>query len=185
MAISYALELEAEVEPVRLLHIISDRLGLKQQKDMLKGLGITVYAYCPDDSDKSLAEQEFGFRPGVCAGFRINSNSGYEEGMRSVLQASLTLLGEVPGDAVLLFNYETVLFQRTGGRFIADNNIETFAASELALYYESMKNGIPPNIAYEFADHEELTAFWDKTSEDNGIFPSDQVRDEWVSAKTG
>jgi hypothetical protein len=72
---------------------------------MLKGRGITVYTYCPDDSDKLLAEQESGFRPGVCAGFRINSSSGYEEGLRTVLQAAMTLLGEMPGDAVLLFNY--------------------------------------------------------------------------------
>ncbi len=78
MALSYGLELEAEIEPVRALRIIADCLGLEWQQGILKGTGITVSAHREDDFDKSSADREFGFQPSICVGFRINPNKAYE-----------------------------------------------------------------------------------------------------------
>jgi len=132
MALSYGLEIEAELEPTRALHIIADDLGLERQEGVLKGPGVTVNVCKQDEFDKSVTEQEFGFRPAICVGFRINSNSEYEEGVRIVFQATMILLREVAGDAVLLFNYDTMILRRIDNQIIFDrNNLEPCIDSEL------------------------------------------------------
>jgi len=132
MALSYGLEIEAKLEPARALHIIADDLGLERQEGVLKGPGITVNACRQDEFEKSVTDHEFGFRPAICVGFRINPNLEYEEGVRTVFRATMILLREVAGDAVLLFNYDTMILGRIDNQIIFDrNNLEPCIGSEM------------------------------------------------------
>ncbi len=52
--------------------------------------------------------------------------------MRMVVRATMTLLHEVIGGAVLLFNYETIIVQRIDNQLIFNkNDLESWIASEL------------------------------------------------------
>ncbi len=59
MALSYGLELEARLEPAEILHMIADNLALEWHQGILRGPGITVNVYKPDESDISVIESEF------------------------------------------------------------------------------------------------------------------------------
>ncbi len=144
MAVEYDLNIATELEPIQALHIISDGLNLKWRTDtLLERPGIQVSAIPSPELRQSVIEEEFGgFRPTIFVLFRIFPNADYEGGIRILRQATMELLRQVPGDAVLLFNGETIVLQRLGGKLMLKEGWGNWNASELAdvtLPYELRK----------------------------------------------
>ncbi len=143
MALSYSLEIEAGIEPEVLLLMIAHSSGLEWEGGMLRGAGMTVDAHRQDDFEKSVTEEEFGFRPSVFAGFRISPDEAYEEAIRILMRTTMTLLREVPGDVVLLFNYETMILGRLGNQLrFNEEEPDLHVLSELSDLTEAYENEV-------------------------------------------
>ncbi|MHC5771272.1 MAG: SitI3 family protein [Nostoc sp.] len=112
MALSYGLELETDLSPKQVLHILAQKLDLKWEQETLLGSGVIINALIEDKDNQLLFNEKFGYKPSVFVGFRVNPNEYFEEGMRTMIRACMNWLTQIKGNAVLLFNYETIIFQR-------------------------------------------------------------------------
>jgi hypothetical protein len=143
VALDYSLDIATELEPIQALHIVSDGLGLEWRTDtLLEQPGVQVCAIKNSELGQSVIEEWFGFRPTISVLFRIFTNEDYEGGKHTLQQATMELLRQVPGDAVLLFNGETIVLQRIGGQLVLNQGWGNWNASEMAamtLPYELRK----------------------------------------------
>ncbi|MEA5567632.1 SitI3 family protein [Anabaena sp. UHCC 0399] len=118
MALSYGLELETDLSPKQVLHILAQKLDLKWQQETLHGSGVMINSHIEDEDNQLLFAEKLGYNPSVFVGFRVNPNQDFEEGMRTMIRACMNLLTQIKGNAVLLFNYETIVFQRINHELI-------------------------------------------------------------------
>lgn len=134
MALDYDLHMATALEPTQTLCLMLNKFSLKWNIDnnWLVGAGVIVGAIKSTELNQSILEEEFcGFRPTVSVWFEIDKFN-YEEGMNTLRQATMEVLRQVPGDAVLLFNGETIVLQRLGGRLILNEGWEDWNADLLA-----------------------------------------------------
>ena len=114
MAISYELDLVTKLEPEQALKLISSQKKLFGLDNSLREDGIQIRASYLDESEQLLAEEMPQFHPTLAINFRLNPNQ-YDTAMKALCNATLALLTQEPGDAVLLLNFETVILQRING----------------------------------------------------------------------
>ncbi len=133
MSLSYTLELETKVEPQKLLQLLVERHNLQWHQETISGKGIWVNAYVEDDPEnQSLTKEEFGFIPSIIFAFRINTDDTLEIGEQTLIRAVMTLLQEVAGNAILLFNNENLVLQRINNQLIFNQDMwEEWTANEL------------------------------------------------------
>ena len=133
MSLSYTLELQKKLEPKQLLQLLIERHNLQWHQDTISGKGIWVNAYTEDDADnQSLTKEEFGFIPSTIISFRINTDDTLEIGERTLIRAVMTLLQQVTGNAILLFNYENLVLQRINNKLIFNKDMwEEWTANEM------------------------------------------------------
>ncbi|MFB2737116.1 SitI3 family protein [Umezakia ovalisporum] len=118
MALSYGLELETDLSPKQVLQILAQKLDLKWQQETLHGSGVMINSHIEDADDQLLFAEKFAYQPSVLVGFRVNPNQDFEQGMRTMIRSCMDLLTQIKGNAVLLFNYETLVFQRINHELI-------------------------------------------------------------------
>ncbi len=127
MALEYDLQLSTGLGHTQALEMLVRQIdGLEQDEDssFLFGSTITVHASESDGMSRKVIERGFHFEPTLSVLFRFVSNTDYDSFKQLMLRATMLLL-ERAQDAVLLFNYETIVLQRLGGRltFNADHHI--------------------------------------------------------------
>lgn len=133
MASEYSLVISTDLAPIRALHIVSKGLGLKWEDSntYLVGLGVLVGATSQGGLGQSVIEEAFGFRPDISVLFRINPKEDHEKGRHTLLRATMELLRQIPGDAVLLFNGENIILQRIEGQLVLNEEWGNWTASQL------------------------------------------------------
>ena len=133
MSLSYTLELEKKLEPKQLLQLLVERHNLQWHQETISGKGIWINAYAEDDPEnQSLTKKEFGFIPSTIISFRVNTDDTLEIGERTLIRAVMTLLQQVTGNAILLFNYENLVLQRINNQLIFNQDMwEEWTANEL------------------------------------------------------
>lgn len=142
MASEFVLHIVTELEPDDALHLISRNLELEEIKDdedededegkiYVKGPGVLVSAVAASSRRKSLIEEIFGFRPDITVWFRIQPKENYSKGKDTILRATMVLLKEAQGDAVLLFNGEEIVLQRIGGKLVYNKGFSDWDLSQL------------------------------------------------------
>ena len=141
MSLSYTLELEKKLEPKQLLQLLVERHNLQWHQETISGKRIWINAYIEDDPEnQSLTKEEFGFVPSTIIGFQINTDDTLEIGEQTLIRAVMTILQEVIGNAILLFNYENLVLQRINNQLIFNQDMwEEWTASEIERF----------NIPYE------------------------------------
>lgn len=115
MALEYQLILSTESSIASLLETISQRSGLAWSADhtFLAGIGVQVSGIASSRSRQSTIEEGFGFRPEAQLFFRMASDPEERRvGYRTMLEVIVGVLQQEAGQAVLLFNGETILLQR-------------------------------------------------------------------------
>ncbi len=141
MSLSYTLELENKLEPKKLLQLLVERHNLQWHQDTISGKGIWINAHTEDDADnQSLTKEEFGFAPSTIIGFRINTDDTLEIIEQTLISAVMTILQEVTGNTILLFNYEKLVLKRINNQLIFNQDMwEEWTTSEIERF----------NIPYE------------------------------------
>jgi len=133
MSLDYDLRIVTDWEPMQTLELLLKKLQLEWGKDSrLLGPGIVVGVLQEDERDKSFMQSLFGFTPTVDVWFWLDSTAEDDRGKQTLLQAVMLLLSEMPGDAVLLINYETIVLQRIRGTLIFNQELGSWSDEELA-----------------------------------------------------
>ena len=133
MSVDYELRLVTDWQPRQILEILSKELGLQwQENSRLLGRGIVLGATTEPEQRQSLMMEAFGFQPTVDIWFRVETNEEISPGKTILLKASLLLLGQIPGDGVLLVGEEKIVFQRIDGTLIFNKKLQVWADYELS-----------------------------------------------------
>ncbi|MFE1748096.1 SitI3 family protein [Coleofasciculus sp. H7-2] len=136
MSLDYDLSIATDLKPIQALHIVSKGFDLEwdsaSSNPCLFGSGILVGAHPQLDIRQSVIEEAFGFRPTIDVWFQINSNVNYEGGKHTLLWVTIELLRQISGDAVLLFNGESIIFQRLAGQLLLNEDWHDWATSHLS-----------------------------------------------------
>ncbi|QLE57420.1 SitI3 family protein [Nostoc sp. TCL26-01] len=133
MALSYGLELETDLSPKQVLQILAQKLDLNWEQENLLGSGVIINAHIEDEDNQLLFNEKFGYKASVFVGFRVNPNQDFEQGMRIMIRACMNLLIQIKGNAMLLFNYETIVFQRINHELIFNQEMcEPWIEAEMA-----------------------------------------------------
>jgi hypothetical protein len=140
VAIEYDLEFATEFEPKVVLDVVAEKLSFKWwEQSHLIAIGLIMGAYNPSKTSElsqSCFEEAYGFRPTLSVWFRLDKFADYDEGYRNMMRATTLLLSYIPGDAVLVFNGEITVLQRTNGELAINSELNPSPPGEVTLPYE-------------------------------------------------
>ena len=125
MSLNYTLSIAGAHSNDALLEKIQLAKGYSMTTNEIFAPGLRLRFSKPGPVDSQIIEEEFGFSPGVQIDFRVDKMSNPETVAMYLLRGCRALLDQTPGDAVLLFNGETVIFLRQAGRLVL-NPVEGF-----------------------------------------------------------
>lgn len=135
----YYLESAMTLDPMQVLHLLSDELGLEWSIDdknknqtCLRGpalvVGAVKHAFPP------IIEKAFGFRPNVHVWFRMTPyKNGYNSASLLMLKAVTIMLRHDSADAVLVFDAGTLVtvLQRSSGQLVLNEEWGRWTETEL------------------------------------------------------
>ena len=134
MSLDYELRIDSTWDSVELLSFLKESLNF-QQEESEKNLwipGIWLRSSRETEKNQTMMHSWFGFKPTLIVAFVLNSIHDYEIGKATLLKTVVRLLQEIPGDAVLLFNYESLVLQRIAGELIFNQTLQTWPKSEIS-----------------------------------------------------
>lgn len=140
MSLDYDLEFEQNIEPKKLLQLLVDLCGFQWQQTGISGFGLWINAYQEEDEDSRILMEETQFVPRTVVSFSFRSKEDLETEERTLIRSVMILLQKVSGNAILLFNYESIVCQRIKNRLIFNKKFwEKYTANEvfqLGISYE-------------------------------------------------
>ncbi len=117
-----------------MLEDIHQRLDFSWSQDhtFLSSVGVQVSATACGQSYGEMLKDGFGLCFDVGVRFRLAKDPDERQvGLRMMLRVVLEMLGQEPGQAVLLFNDETILLQRIGEGLILNSDWQGWQKSAL------------------------------------------------------
>lgn len=129
----YALHLEVDMQPEKALNSLRKILCLESasNEEPLEAPGVVISAFKQSLIGQEIIEEAFSFRPETIVWFRIKPKERRVIGRKTLLTATLGMLKECSGDAVLLFNGEDVVLKRIHGKLVANEAFSFWVAPEL------------------------------------------------------
>lgn len=118
MALEYQLVISTDSSIKSLREVVHQHSSLVWSADhtFLTGTGVQVSGIASSRSRQATIEEGFGFRPEAQLFFRMASDPEERRvGYHVMLEVVADFLQREAGQAVLLFNGETILLQRLGG----------------------------------------------------------------------
>jgi hypothetical protein len=133
MSLDYELRIETHWEPEQVLEWLKDYVHFQPDSDnTLYNPGILLGVHRETEKNQMMMQSWFGFKPTIIVWFVLDSLNDYEIGKTTLLKTVVRLLQEIPGDAVLLFNYESLVLQRIAGELIFNQTLQTWPNSEIS-----------------------------------------------------
>src|SRR5689334_17633830 len=117
MAITYSFYIATKLGPEQLMRTMLLALGVPwkpEEGGVVDAPNFRAGAGPVGARSREISQEDFGFSPDQIISFRTWGGE-HEEGRRDLVRGTLAICQAVPGDAVLLFNGEIVLFMRTLG----------------------------------------------------------------------
>lgn len=131
MSLEYELLIVTDWQPLDILNLLSRELELEWEETRLFGPGIVLGATHETYDPQSMMMENFGFQPTLDLWFWLDSQENYQRGKEILLEATMLVLKHLSGDAVLLFNSEYTVLQRTSGVLIFNQKILLSSKDEL------------------------------------------------------
>jgi len=125
MSLNYTLSIAGSSTYQSLLSKLRSAKGYQVSASEASAPGLQVRLSTPGPVDVQIIEEEFGFTPGRQVDFRVDKAADPPATAVFLLRACEALLPRTSGDAVLLFNGETVIFLMRAGSLVL-NPVEGF-----------------------------------------------------------
>jgi hypothetical protein len=128
MSLDYRFSIASSLEAQEILKLALAELHLKPEGRRTpegepmetQGPGFLVSAGPTSALEKTILREGLGIEPTAALPFAIDKFSDRARAVTAVLQAGLAILRQLPGDAGLVFNGETVLLLRQDGKLFLD-----------------------------------------------------------------
>jgi len=129
MSLDYRFSMTSALEAKELLMLALAELQLTPEEKRTpegapmetQGPGFLVSAGPTSALEKVILREGLGIEPTAALAFSIDKFSDRARAVTAMLQAELAVLHQVPGDAALVFNGDTVLLLRQGGQLFLDS----------------------------------------------------------------
>ena len=133
MSLDYELRIITDWQPQQISELLVKELDLQWgEENRLFNSGVIAAVFPEKERTQSLMLESYGFKPTIDVWFRLKKRENEDLDKHTLLTASMLLLNKLPGDAVLLFNYEQTVFQRLQGTLIFNSQPATWQEAELA-----------------------------------------------------
>ncbi len=141
MSLDYDFSIATTLSPLRVLCIALLELGMtpnteRTEEGVFKetaGPGFLVGAGPMGKQSKSMLEEILHISPDVDLRFWLDALGDRYTAQTLMLRSILSVLGQIPGDAVLTFIGETVLLLRRGGQLYLDAGTGVWTPERLEL----------------------------------------------------
>ena len=141
MSLDYNFSIATTFSPQQVLRIALSELGMapnteRSEEGVFKetaGPGFLVSAGPMGKQSRSMLEEMLHISPDVDLRFWIDALGDRYTAQTLMLRSILAVLGQIPGDAVLMFIGETVLLLRRGGRLYLDAGTGVWTPERLEL----------------------------------------------------
>lgn len=142
MALEYGLYIQTDLHPEGALKLMFAGIGVDAhiEKSKKRGVfistdasGLTTYAYRFKENDLSLIAADLGIKASLLILFHLDPLENREIQRNVLLRATIELLRQVKGDAVLLFNGEVVWLLRKEGELTLNRGPDLWRPDDLAL----------------------------------------------------
>lgn len=133
MSLDYELRIVTDWQPQQVSELLATELDLQWgEENRLFNSGVIAAVFPEKERTQSLMLELYGFQPTIDVWFRLKKREDEDLDKETLLRASMLLLGKLPGDAVLLFNYERTVLQRLQGILVFNSQPATWQEVELA-----------------------------------------------------
>lgn len=125
MGLDYIIDIETDLEQQRALRLIADALGIEPtDKTDIDTPILSIFVTETIESRRETVEEGFGFTPTLTVDFTFSPETDEDEesGRHDMMRAVMTLLHNTDGNAVLQFNYDYPLLERTNGRLVLNGD---------------------------------------------------------------
>jgi len=133
MSLDYELRIVTNWQPQQVSELLATELDLQWgEENRLFNSGVIAAVFPEKERTQSLMLELYGFQATIDVWFRLKKREDEDLDKETLLRASMLLLGKLPGDAVLLFNYERTVLQRLQGILVFNSQPATWQEAELA-----------------------------------------------------
>jgi hypothetical protein len=133
MSLDYELRIITDWQPQQVSELLAKELDLQWgEENRLFNSGTIAAVFSERERTQSMMLEHYGFKPTIDVWFRLKQHEDGDLDKQTLLTASMLLLSKLPGDAVLLFNYERTVLQRIEGTLIFNSQPTTWQEAELA-----------------------------------------------------
>lgn len=142
MALDYSLDIQTDLLPEDALSVLANDLKLKWEDEEPPNLfasAIKIFARPTLARLQSTISEHFNFFSTLHLSFRLHpveSDIEYEEAKRIMLKSVLKVLERSTGDAVMLFNGETIVLQRFSGKLSLNKDWDNLFSDNKDLFSE-------------------------------------------------
>jgi hypothetical protein len=142
MALEYGLYIQTDFQPKQVLQLMFRGIGIDAhiEKAKKRGVffstdapGVMADAYRFKGKRTSYVAAEFGISASMLIGFRLDSLEDRQKQKQILLKATIELLHQITGDAVLLFNGEVVWLLRKAGELTLNSDTDLWRPEFLDL----------------------------------------------------
>jgi hypothetical protein len=138
MALSYSLDIATTLPPEQVARRLPALPGDPEVTlgQLLGGVAVAdgtwVRVGRTEPRPWNVVESDLGFTPTVWVVFRLDKENDTARQLDDVVRRTVELLDEVPGDAVLHFDYEVVWLVRRGGELSLNDRDDLWTPARLA-----------------------------------------------------
>lgn len=140
MALDYSLDIETSLSPQEALPMLANYLNLEWEdieRPNLFAAGIKIFAWQTTEHHQAIISEYFNFRSTLYVSFRLHAiDSDIEDEQRKqiMLKAVLKLLEHSTGNALMLFNGETIVLQRFAGKLTLNKSWNSLFSNNKNLF---------------------------------------------------
>ncbi|WNG25653.1 hypothetical protein F0U62_17750 [Cystobacter fuscus] len=129
MSIDFRFSIVSELDAQHVLKLALAELGLTPETarteegfiEETRGAGFFASANPTSEMERMILKEGLDIEPSLNVHFTLDKFSDMSQAVTSMLQGVLAVLRQVSGDAVLLFNGDTVVLLRRGGHLYLDS----------------------------------------------------------------
>lgn len=132
MSLYYTFEFNSQQTPQEISNLIKAEADFEElEPTELKLPAVSVSVNTQDAENQEIVFEDYGFRSNLVATFFLHPSFGLDAGKKVMSQAVIKILKDLPDDAALFYNGDTVVLRKRDGKILLREGWETFLNSEL------------------------------------------------------
>lgn len=155
MSLYYTCEFSSQQTPQKISELISAEANFEKiSATELKLPAVSISVTAQNAENQDIVFEEYGFRPNLLVIFSLHPSFGLDVGEKVMSQTVAAILKDMPGDAALFYNGETLVLRKKGDEVFLREGWEKFLDAALdanRIKYEIQPEAVISEIAPQAA----------------------------------